>query len=181
WVGTYDAGVSRLRDGEVIARLGREQGLPQLSIRALHSASDGALWIGTSEGLARHVEGKTTVVDLFPKDTPDFVLSPDETPSGTLWVGTAIGLASRDPSGKVSIHDQASGYPALDTFDIQLSDDRNGWLATDAGLLRMRDGRFLAIGRRQGMPSDTLFRLLIDRSGAFWVTSNRGLARIESA
>ncbi|MEZ5465448.1 MAG: two-component regulator propeller domain-containing protein [Lysobacteraceae bacterium] len=181
WVGTYDGGVSRLRGGEVIDHVDREDGLPQLSIRALLFTRDGTLWIGTSEGLARYADDTASVVDLYPKDTPDFVLSLAETPSGTLWIGTAIGLASLDSAGKVSIHNQSNGYPALDTFDIQLSDDRNGWLATDAGLLRMQDGRFRAIGRAQGMPSDTLFRLLMDHGGAFWVTSNRGLARVDAA
>ena len=179
WVGTYDGGVTRLHEGRVVSRIGREEGLPQLSIRALHFGHDGALWIGTSEGLARFDNGRATVIDLFPKETPDFILSLEETASGTLWVGTAIGLARLDPDGKVTVHDRDSGYPALDTFDIQLEDDQNGWLATDAGLLRMQDGHFHAIGRAQGMPSDTLFRLLIDQGGAFWLTSNRGLARVE--
>jgi diguanylate cyclase (GGDEF)-like protein len=179
WVGTYDAGVSRVRDGRVIERLDRRKGLHQLSIRTLLFDPDGSLWIGTSEGLVHYVDGKGELVDLFPKPSPDFILSLALAPDQSLWIGTAIGLARRSADGQVRVFDKHSGYPALDTFDIQFEDDGHAWLATDAGLLRMRGDRFQVLGRAQGMPSDTLFRLLIDQSGAFWLSSNRGLARID--
>ena len=179
WVGTYDAGVSQLHDGHVVARLNRESGLAQLSIRTLLFDAQGALWLGTSEGLVSYANGKGTVVDLYPKPAPDFILSLAPGPDESLWIGTAIGLAHRRVDGQVQIFDKTSGYPALDTFDIQFEDADHAWLATDAGLVHMQDGRFVALGRAQGMPSDTLFRLLIDRGGAFWLTSNRGLARVE--
>jgi diguanylate cyclase (GGDEF)-like protein len=179
WVGTYDAGVSRVRDGRVIERLDRRSGLHQLSIRTLLFDADGSLWLGTSEGLVHYVDGTGEVVDLFPKPSPDFILSLAQTPDGSLWIGTAIGLARRSADGQVRVFDKHSGYPALDTFDIEFEDDGNAWLATDAGLLRMRGEHFQVVGRVQGMPSDTLFRLLIDDAGAFWLSSNRGLARVE--
>jgi diguanylate cyclase (GGDEF)-like protein len=179
WVGTYDAGVSRIHDGRVVERLDRRNGLHQLSIRTLLFDADSSLWLGTSEGLIHYVDGKGEVVDLFPKPSPDFILSLALAPDRSLWIGTAIGLARRSVDGQVRVFDKHAGYPALDTFDIQFEDDGNAWLATDAGLLRMRRDRFQALGRAQGMPSDTLFRLLIDRAGAFWMTSNRGLARVD--
>ncbi|MEO6076667.1 MAG: two-component regulator propeller domain-containing protein [Dokdonella sp.] len=179
WIATYDAGVSRMRDGKVVASLNRSTGLHQLSVRAFLFEDDGSMWLGTSEGLVRYVDGKGEVVDLFPKPAPDFILSLAFAPDGSLWVGTAIGLAHRAIDGEVHIFDKTAGYPALDTFDIQFADAENAWLATDAGLLHMHEGKFSALARPQGMPSDTLFRLLIDRKGAFWLTSNRGLARVE--
>ncbi len=179
WVGTYDAGVSQLHDGHVVARINRESGLAQLSIRTLLFDAQGDLWLGTSEGLVRHADGTSELIDLYPKPAPDFILSLALGPDRSLWIGTAIGLAHRSTDGKVQIFDKAAGYPALDTFDIQFEDADHAWLATDAGLVHMQDGRFVALGRAQGMPSDTLFRLLIDRGGAFWLTSNRGLARVE--
>ncbi|MGB0133177.1 two-component regulator propeller domain-containing protein, partial [Dokdonella sp.] len=179
WIGTYDAGVSQMRDGRVIAHLDRRNGLHQLSVRTLLFDADGSLWLGTSEGLVHYTHGEGMVIDLFPKLAPDFILSLTLAPDRSLWIGTAIGLAHRDLDGNVRTFDKAGGYPALDTFDIQFEDADSAWLATDAGLLLMRDGHFRALGRAQGMPSDTLFRLLIDSSGAFWLTSNRGLARVD--
>ena len=179
WVGTYDAGVTRIRDGQVIARLNRSSGLQQLSVRTLLLDVDGSIWLGTSEGLVRYADGKGEVVDLFPKPAPDFILSLAFAPDHSLWIGTAIGLAQRSVDGTIRVFDKAAGYPALDTFDIHFEDAENTWLATDAGLLHMRGEKFSALGRAQGMPSDTLFRLLIDHGGAFWMTSNRGLIRIE--
>ena len=179
WVGTYDAGVSQMRDGQVIAHLNRSTGLHQLSVRTFVFDRDGSLWLGTSEGLVHYVDGKGEVIDLFPKPAPDFILSLAYAPDHSLWVGTAIGLAHRSVDGAIRVFDKAVGYPALDTFDIHLEDAENAWLATDAGLLHMHDGQFSAVGRAQGMPSETLFRLLIDRGGAFWLTSNRGLIRVE--
>lgn len=179
WVGTYGAGVRRLSQGEVVLRLDRDAGLPQDQVRALLAESSSVLWVGTSEGLARYADGEVTVIDLFPKTGPDFVLSLANDPQGNLWVGTAVGLARLGVDGQVQIFDSSQGYPGLDTFDIQFETDGLAWLATDAGLVRMRDGKFQSIGRAQGLPSDTLFRVLIEPSGEFWLTSNRGLARVE--
>ncbi len=179
WVGTIDAGVSQLRDGRVVAHLNRSSGLHQLSVRTLAFDVDGSLWLGTSEGLVHYVDGKGEVIDLFPKAAPDFIQSLTLAPDHSLWIGTAIGLAHRTVDGQVRIFDKAAGYPALDTFDIHFEDADNAWLATDAGLLHMRNDRFRALGRTQGMPSDALFRVLIDRGGTFWLTSNRGLGRVE--
>jgi len=179
WVGTYAAGVRRLRDGKVVFQLDRDAGLPQDQVRVLLAESASVLWVGTSEGLARYADGELTVIDLFPKASPDFVLSLANDPQGNLWVGTAIGLARLGVDGQVQVFDQSQDYPGLDTFDIQFEADGLAWLATDAGLVRMRDGKFQSIGRAHGLPSDTLFRVLIEPSGEFWLTSNRGLARVE--
>lgn len=179
WVGTYASGVRRLRDAKVVMRLDQDSGLPQNQVRVLLAESAEVLWVGTSEGLARYADGEVTVIDLFPKVSPDFVLSLANDPQGNLWIGTAIGLARRGVDGQVHVFDQAQGYPGLDTFDIQFEADGSAWLATDAGLVRMRDGQFQSLGRAQGLPSDTLFRVLIETDGEIWLTSNRGLARVE--
>ncbi|MFZ2236042.1 MAG: two-component regulator propeller domain-containing protein, partial [Dokdonella sp.] len=147
WIATYDAGVTRMRDGKVVASLNRSTGLHQLSVRTFLFDEDGSMWLGTSEGLVHYVDGKGAVVDLFPKPAPDFILSLAFAPDGSLWIGTAIGLAHRAVDGEVRVFDKSVGYPALDTFDLQFEDAENAWLATDAGLLHMHEGKFSTLSR----------------------------------
>lgn len=54
WAGTGGRGLLRLRDGQLIETLGREQGLVSNWVLALHEDEAGTLWIGTNgEGISR--------------------------------------------------------------------------------------------------------------------------------
>jgi signal transduction histidine kinase/CheY-like chemotaxis protein len=56
------------------------------------------------------------------------------------------------------------------------------WLSTaDAGLNRFKDGRITSYGLAQGLPDETILRVLSDGHGSVWMTSNRGLFRVARA
>ncbi len=64
WAGTSGQGLLRLRDGELVERLTRQDGLLSNWILALHEDERGQLWIGTNgEGLNRRAaDGRVTAV-----------------------------------------------------------------------------------------------------------------------
>src|SRR5947209_13897854 len=71
----------------------QQDGLPQDAIRAVTQTSDGYLWLGTDEGLARF-DGYEFII--FSKDRGELpsnsitALAADR--DGALWIGTANGL-----------------------------------------------------------------------------------------
>jgi len=71
-----------------------EDGLPQNRCRAIVQTSDGFIWIGTQDGLARF---NGTVFQVYDKDnTPELnhsdITTLFETKDSTLWIGTFNGL-----------------------------------------------------------------------------------------
>src|SRR5690606_35901244 len=64
------------------------------------------------------------------------------------------------------------------------------WVVTeDAGLARLdlrhaatpADARVAVVQARDGLPDDALHGIVADSLGAFWITSNRGLFRVDRA
>src|SRR5262245_27113677 len=71
-----------------------ENGLPQNTARALAQTSEGYLWVGTYEGLARFDGARFTVYDrrVVPEMRAHIVSSLVEDVSRVLWVGTSQGV-----------------------------------------------------------------------------------------
>lgn len=55
------------------------------------------------------------------------------------------------------------------------------WLATSAGLVLCRDGKFHLFGTREGLPDDLLSQLLEDERGRLWCGSRRGVFSVSVA
>src|SRR5262249_55949385 len=111
--------------------------LPSNDIYSLLAARDGALWIGTSKGLARWKDG---LLKLYPELSGRFVLRLLEDREGTLWAsGTAVpgGLLCEIRQGDVRCHgkDGTFGYGVFSLFE-----DRRGnlWLGVEHGVWRWR-------------------------------------------
>lgn len=74
--------------------LGKEQGLPSNSVRAVIRTSDGYLWVATDSGLARFDGLRFAVFNRANTSVmrSDACRALAEGPDGTLWVGTEDGL-----------------------------------------------------------------------------------------
>lgn len=179
-IGTHSNGVLHWRDGEIVARHDRANGLPSNDIRYLHAGRDGETWVATASGLARIADGETQVYMPEHGLPGDFVIAVEEDSRGKIWVGTGFGLARHIDDGfePISLYHLDE---ALYVYGIH--EDREHyllWLATDRGLVRYdpETGEADLVGRSAGMPVDKLFHVVDDRHGAFWLTSNRGIVRI---
>jgi signal transduction histidine kinase/CheY-like chemotaxis protein len=141
WVGTGSGGLAHLRDGQTTRVVPEDTPLDG-KVLALHEEADGALWIGTDEGLFRWKAGRlhrfTTAEGLF--DERAFQLLSDG--RGHLWVSGNKGVF-RVPLAE--LEDVAAGLRArvtsraYGTEDGMRSQECNG-LGAPAGL-RARDGR----------------------------------------
>ena len=179
-IGTYSSGVFRYSKGQLTKLLNRDTGLLSNEVRAILPLADGAIWLGTAQGLNHYQPGKpmqsyTTREGL----TADFVVALHLI-DDVLWVGTGTGvtrLINETFQPLPLSHLDQTEY-AFDFFEQR--EQNLLWLATDRGLVRYRlDTAELAlVGRKAGLPFDKIFQVQADLHGNLWLSSNRGILRI---
>ncbi len=181
WIGTR-GGLRVLDHGVGDAR---PRALPELSaiggaqINALVRAPDGALWIGTPEGLYRLQEGRLR--RYGPEDGLDDIrvryLRFDD---GGMFVGTQNGLyQSRD--GRFARHRDPGLPDALDVTAIHRTPAGRLVVGTLAEQTYVNDaGRWHALERSAGMPANSPF-FLASHGGYLWLAGIRGISRVPQA
>jgi ligand-binding sensor domain-containing protein/signal transduction histidine kinase len=103
---------------------------------------------------------------------------------GGLWVSTGDQLWQLTPAGAGRPSDQWRRVPLSlgpNNYVRMLTEDDDGsvWLATFAGLVRLRDGRQTPFTREQGLPDEKIRTLAVDRDGNLWIgTHNGGAAKL---
>ncbi len=159
---------------------------------------DGAIWLGGLDGLwaLKLGDTETTATVLRHEDAKlgdSRVTALLAMPNGGLWIGTRAGLAYLpSPEGDLEVlpTDAASPDRLLPGFTSSLALDQKGrlWSTTFGRGVQMlerteADGRrrFRRIETTHGLPDNSVNAVLADRRGAMWVSTDRGLARIDTA
>ncbi len=159
---------------------------------------DGIMWLGGLDGLwalkPRATGAAATVLrheDTGLGDSRVTSLLPLR--GGALWVGTRAGLVylpSAEGRLEVVPADAASADRLLPGFTSSLALDRQGrvWSTTfgrGVQVLERTDAdgrrRFRRIETTHGLPDNSVNAVVADRQGAMWVSTDMGLARIDSA
>lgn len=159
-----------------------ENGLPQNTVHAIAQTSDGYIWIGTEEGLARFDGVKFTVFDKqnTPEIKSNYIRSLLADRQGALWIGTAQGLV-RMLNGKFTLFTRDSGLPS-DTIQAVYEDRENNlWIATANGLGLLKSGGVTTFTTKERLISGSIQALLEDSDGALWIATPYGVARIKDS
>jgi signal transduction histidine kinase/ligand-binding sensor domain-containing protein len=153
------------------------EGLPQDTIRAITQTSDGYLWVGTDEGLARF-DGYDFVT--FTKDdgslpsTTITALAADK--DGALWIGTPNGL-SRYANLRFTTFKVADGLP--DNAINSLLVDHTGtlWIVAGISLSSYRDGKFFEYPAARLSPVKAARVIYEDQQETLWIGGLGGLVK----
>ncbi|WP_170304280.1 ligand-binding sensor domain-containing diguanylate cyclase [Duganella radicis] len=150
------------------------------------------LWVGGLDGL--------WVLELPPAGTPRLLRHEDQQlgdsrvtallPVGDeVWVGTRSGLARLGPDKVERIPTDLAAPDRLPPgYVSSLAMDRRGrlWMSnfgTGVVMLERTDAdgrrRFRRLGMQQGLPDSGANKLLLDREGMLWASTDAGLARID--
>ncbi len=148
-----------------------DDGLPAGSVTALAQTVDGYLWIGTREGLARFDGVRFVVYDqrTRPDWSSDAINALCAAADGSLWVGFTDAGLKRFSGGR--FHD--IDVPSASVRTLHESHDGTLWIATDRGVGRLKDGRFLA-----GPPilaAVDVYAIREDDDGRVWLGTSDGL------
>lgn len=180
-LGLRDAGLVRYSQGKFEA-IRPKGNIPAGTVNLLAEDGAGKLWaaIGSS-GLAQISNGEArvfTVADGLPSNS---VAAATATSDGGLWVGTDSGLAAfRD--GRFVVNPTGTWLDSASIAAIVEDRDKRLWIATNGQGIAVRDGghphNIRRFGRTQGLATDALTRLLVDRNGGVWVGSLEGVYRL---
>ncbi|MBU0490823.1 MAG: response regulator [Chloroflexi bacterium] len=200
WVGTVGGGLNRL--DPATGRFTRYRNDP----RDPHSLSNdnimvvyvdraGVLWAGSSMGGLNRLDPDTGRFTRYMHDPTDpYSLSNDAIASvyqdreGVFWIGTfSDGLNRFEPdTGHFTSHrnDPADPNSLSNNTVLTVHEDKEGilWIGTFGGGLNRFDratGIFTQYREKDGLPNDSIYGILEDDQGFFWISTNKGLSRFD--
>ncbi len=190
WVGTNGSGLNAVKTSAAEAEGVRSganpvkvytvrDGLPSDVILSLAAAPDGALWVGTPDGLSRIRRGVVTSFTSADGLPDDFIRSLLADADGSLWVGTRRGLTHWVNPGaggsatRMETFTQANGLGSELVGAMTRDWVREGnefragdlWVATFAGLSRLHDGKIVNYTTANGLSSNVITALLARKNG----------------
>jgi len=152
-------------------------GLPQGSVQAILQTSEGYMWVGTRDGLARFDGVKFTVfhAENNPGLESNDIRALCEDHSGQLWIGTFNAGVSRYLDGQFTCYKKPDGLPGNGVLDIYEDRQGNLWMGTWSGLARYRDGKFTAFTAAEGLAGASVFSVCEDPQGRLWIGTSGGV------
>ena len=201
WAGQRTRGLTRIdlnSNAASAAKLAADNtvNLHAVTVYDLIPAADDALWLATRQGLVRY-EMLTGRARLFvppgngndSADTCLYTLTPGL--KGELWLGgcARAGLLRFEPQTgqfqRWQYHpDDPHSLSSDSVTAILVESSGRLLLTTEGGGLNVFDPgsqRFTSYRLQDGLPVDTLWGILRERDGIYWLSSNRGLVRFDEA
>jgi ligand-binding sensor domain-containing protein/signal transduction histidine kinase len=174
--------------GDTIKKYDATLGLEISSIWSVYVDRQQRVWAGTwrqgGAGLFRLQDGQFQSVSADGPGVPA-ALSGNihaiyQDRHTNLWVGTQSGLARWDER-EWTMFTTANELSANDVQAITDDNEGNLWIGTaGGGLNRLRDGKFKAYHKQDGLPSENVSSLYMDGDGVLWIgTLGGGLGRFD--
>jgi signal transduction histidine kinase/ligand-binding sensor domain-containing protein len=140
-------------------------------IYALAQTADGTLWIGGRTGLTRF-DGVRFTPYPAPGEEPlqsNLVSSLIAAPDGGLWIGFRLGGTAFLKNGHLTRY----GGPDGSVEDFAWDRDGSLWAAARLGLAHLTNRGWQTVASETALGAP--YSLLVDRTGALWVGTSRGL------
>lgn len=148
WLGSQLNGLTRLWNGST-ERYSTPQGLTEPLVWSVAKAPDGALWVGTNNGLSvlrnGHFETVLTGTDLPHPHAYNLLADADR-----IWVGTRRGLVLYR-NGKVESPALFEPMATAQIYGIVRMHTGIIWIPTSEGLFRLQGDRLDHFGAKQGL------------------------------
>jgi signal transduction histidine kinase/ligand-binding sensor domain-containing protein len=176
WVGTHN-GVRIFSGGRLLTPPGLPaEKLP--AIQVIHENSAGEMMLGTPDGIYILAGTRSRWIKdsdgLATNDTRVIL----EDRKGDLWIGGYGGL-TRIHKGNFTRWTEAQGLPSNNVRAIVEDSSGDIWVGTyDGGIGWFRDGKWIIFDAAHGLFDNGAFQILEDEKENFWISSNRGIYRV---
>lgn len=157
------AGVVEPGDGDIVYLLG---------------ASDGALWLGFSNGtIKKWKDGNLTVYDERGKSPPHVALLYEDTQE-TIWMVAEQGIYRLVGDKFEPLHIENNETRLGRIYALYMDREGSIWVGFQSnGLGRLRKRQLQTISSDDGLPNDSTRSVFQDSRGDLWVGTVRGLVR----
>ena len=177
WLGTFGGGLYKLEQER--AERFEEDRTAGNNVTALYEDSRGRIWMSGEKGVAVYESGEFRVFgekENSPRGGARF----QEDSEGAIWVSNLNGVFRLESSRFEELKVNGESIREIDC----LKSDRDGamWLGSlSRGLLRLEKAqeRLIVIDENAGFPLKAVHTIERDRQGFLWMTSNRGVVRVE--
>lgn len=165
-------GISFLRQpGELPVSMNLE--LPTYKVQSLFTGSDGKIFIGTTSGLCIIDDGK--IVQEFTgrgKDT--HILHINEPGDGQIYIGTWGGLFRYANDSLEMVYPLTEFKESIRAVVFDSLNSRIWFGGSNTGLFCLADGEIVKYTMENGLPSNTVHSLLVDRENNLWIGTSEG-------
>ena len=176
-LGLKGRGVFR-QSGTKLVHYMSKDGLVNNFVRVFLQGRDGSVWIATDEGVSRWRAGKFT--NYQERDGLCYFSTRTlwEDHNGDIWIGTDRGI-SHLHDGKFVQDPVTGGLKNEKIWAIREDSDGGLWFGTrTGGLYRWRFGKLAHYTTAQGLASNSIYEMLEDRRGNFWISGPNGISAI---
>lgn len=178
WIGTEGRGVFR-QDGAQLAHYMAKDGLVNNFVRVFLQDRDGSVWIATDEGVSRWRAGTFSNYQMRDGLCYFSTRSLGQDHNGDIWIGTDRGI-SRLHDGKFISDKVTETLKNEKIWAIREDSDGGMWFGTrTGGLYRWRSGKLTHFTTAQGLASNSIYEMLEDHRGTFWISGPNGISAIE--
>ncbi len=189
WIGTFEHGldIMNIKTGKVVKHYpetDRTKMLKSTFIVTILQTTKGKIYIGTRLGLYVFNEAKKRFDPIIEIPSYCFIHSLLEDNNGSIWVGTiGNGLYNynsdtRNTTNYLSIpgNNKTISNNAVTTIFKDSNGDK--WFGTEGGGLckfKESDNSFNTLTTKDGLPANTIFKILEDGHKNLWITTSKGL------
>ncbi|QJR12905.1 hypothetical protein DSM104443_03999 [Usitatibacter rugosus] len=166
---------SKLRDLRLTTWSPRD-GVPT-GISTLVQASDGYLWIASTNGLHRFDGLRFEPVEI-PRDDRLSSIAIFELfapSSGGVWIGFSFGGAAFLKDGQATIYTEREGLPPGSVMSFTEDHDGRIWMGGTGGVARLEGSRWLRLGPESGHPNELTDPVMVDSAGTLWSATRKSV------
>ncbi len=176
WIGTR-GGLARFDGaGFVLYKAGTPNSIPNESITGLAEDRDGSLWISSAGGLTRYRSGEFRSYNSRDGLPGNSIWRIGADPSGGVWAVTWRGELFHFDGKTVRRYASPTAGRIQDTNALLVDTQGTLWIATFHGLFAFDSKRgFQCFTREDGLASDRIYALALDREGRLWTAGDGGL------
>ena len=176
WFGTLEGGVTRF-DGTSFEAITMKDGLPSNRIWGIINDAEGSLWFCThGGGVARYNGNRLVGITTQQGLAHNLVWSITQDQKGVLWFGHDIGFSSFDGDVFTSVTSEDSLFHF---FAIEADSKGNVWGGGRQGLIQWNGKNLVQYTVAQGMLSNQVTDIVIDRSDVLWIGTEEGVTRFD--
>jgi signal transduction histidine kinase/ligand-binding sensor domain-containing protein/DNA-binding response OmpR family regulator len=198
-IGTYSDGIFVMNPGSGSYRQlmqgTNSDDLNSNDIFCFKEVRNGNIWVGTNGAGINVLNRENKVIVRYvpnPKAANDiklpingYIRDIEEDRNGNIWIATyGGGIAKFYPtSGKFIIYNTANSKLPNDKVQTLLEDSRgNIWAGTfggGLGLFNNNTNQFVTFSEKDGLQNTSIYKILEDKNGLLWVSTNKGISSID--
>lgn len=188
WVGTFSGGLNRInlktRQVKHYAKGDGPHMLPSDNVFTVCRTTTGDVWVGTTYGLLKYNRATDDFTHIAQLGN-HFIYHILEDADGNLWFATytkgvyCYNIRSHSWRNYLSNEQDRTSLPSNKVISIFEDNHRRLWFATlGGGFCRYNPetDNFTRYDASQGFPGNTIYKMVEDKQGNLWLTSNYGLA-----